>query len=90
MLYRTISLALVALLLHASISAQGQPQSPTQTVTKMQQVLHKAKEKDKAVKVTLNKKFDNLKNFSGKVSDISATGFVLTDEKTGATKKLAY
>ena len=56
----------------------------------MQQVLHKAQEKDKAVKVTLKKKIDNQKKFSGKVSDISDTGFVVTDQKTGKIQKLAY
>ena len=90
MVFKAISLALVAALLHGSIAAQDQPQSPQQTVAKMQQVLHKAQEKDKAVKVILNKKIDNQKKFSGKVSDISDTGFTLTDYKTGTTKKLAY
>jgi hypothetical protein len=56
----------------------------------MQQVLRKAQEKDKAVKVILNKKIDNQKKIIGKVSDISDTGFVLTDQKTGTTKQLAY
>ena len=90
MLYRAISLVLVAVLLHGSIAAQGQSQSPEQTVAKMQQVLHKAQEKDKAVKITLNKKIDNQNQFSGKVSDISDTGFVLTEQKTRTTKKIAY
>jgi hypothetical protein len=65
MLYRGISLALVVVLLHGSVAAQAQPQSPTQTVAKMQQVLHKAQGKDKAVKVTLNKKMDNPKQVYG-------------------------
>jgi hypothetical protein len=56
----------------------------------MQQVLRKAQEKDKTVKVILNKKIDNQKKLIGKVSDISDTGFVLTDQKTGTTKQLAY
>ena len=90
MLYKAISLALVAVLLHGSIAAQDQPQSSAQTVAKMQQVLHKAQEKDKAVKVILNKKIDKQKKFSGKVSDISDTGFVVTDQKTGKPMKLAY
>lgn len=90
MLYRAISLALVVVLLHGSVAAQGQPHSPTQTVAKMQQVLHKAQEKDKAVKVTLNKKIDNQSKFTGKVSEISDTGFTLTDQKTGKPMKLAY
>ena len=56
----------------------------------MQQVLNKAREKDKAVKVILNKKIDNQTKFSGKVSEISDSGFVVTDEKTGTTKRLSY
>lgn len=51
---------LVAVLLHGSLIAQTQPQSPVQTPAKMQQVLHKAQEKDKAV-VILNKKIDKQK-----------------------------
>ncbi|HYM79093.1 MAG TPA: hypothetical protein VE377_24170 [Candidatus Dormibacteraeota bacterium] len=90
MLYKAISLAIAAVLLHSTIAAQDQAQSPPQTVAKMQQVLRKAQEKDKAVKVILNKKIDNQKKLTGKVSDISDTGFVLTDQKTGTTKQLAY
>jgi hypothetical protein len=90
MFYRAISLVIVAALVHGSIAAQEQPQSPPQTVAQMQQVLHKAQEKDKAVKVILNKKIDKQKKFSGKVSDISDTGFVVTDQKTGTPMKLAY
>lgn len=90
MIYGAVSLVLVAVLLHGSVAAQAQPQSPSQTVPKMQQVLHKAQEKDKAVKVTLNKKIDNQNQFSGKVSEVSDTGFVLTDQKTRTTKRLAY
>jgi hypothetical protein len=89
MFYRAISLVLVAVLLHSSIAAQTSS-SPTQRVAKMQQVLRKAQEKDKAVKVILNRQIDNQKKFSGKVSDISDTGFVLTNQKTGTTTQLAY
>jgi RimP-like protein len=90
MFYKAVSVALVAVFLHGSMAAQDQPQSPAQAVAQMQQVLHKAQEKNKAVKVTLKKKIDNQKKFSGKVSDISDTGFVITDQKTGTTKRLAY
>jgi hypothetical protein len=90
MLYKAIALGLVAVLLNGSIAAQDQPQSPSQTVANMQQVLNKAREKDKAVKVILNKKIDNQTKFSGKVSEISDSGFVVTNEKTGTTKRLAY
>ena len=90
MFYRAISLALVVVLLHGSVAAQAQLQSPIQTVAKMQQVLHKAQEKDKAVKVTLNKKIDNQSKFTGKVSEISDTSFTITDQHTGKPIKLAY
>jgi 1,4-dihydroxy-2-naphthoyl-CoA synthase len=90
MLYKAIALGVVAVLLNGSIAAQDQPQSPPQTVANMQQVLNKAREKDKAVKVILNKKIDNQTKFSGKVSEISDSGFVVTNEKTGTTKRLAY
>lgn len=76
MLYRAISLALVVVLLHGSVAAQVQPQSPPQTVAQMQQALHKGQTKDKAVKVTLKRKIDNQRKFSGKVSEISNTGFL--------------
>ena len=90
MFYRAVSVLLVAVLVHGSIASQDQPLSPQRTVAKMQQVLRKAQEKDKAVEVILNKKIDNQKKVIGKVSDISDTGFVLTDQKTGTTKQLAY
>ena len=90
MLCRVISLVLVAVLLHGSIAAQTPPQSPPQTVARMQQVVHKAQEKDKAVKVTLKEKSDNQRKFSGKVSEISDSGFTLTDQKTGKTMKMGY
>ena len=90
MFYRTISVILVAVLVHGSIAAQDQTQSSPQTVAKMEEVLHKALEKDKAVKVILKTKIDNQKKFRGKVSDISDTGFVVADQKTGRIQKLAY
>ena len=90
MLYKAISLVLAAALLHSSIAAQDQPQPPPQTAAKMQQVLHKAQDKDKVVKVILNKKIDKQKKFSGKVSEISGTGFVVIDQKSGKAMTLAY
>jgi uncharacterized membrane protein len=90
MLYKTISLALVAVLLHGSIVAQAQPQSPAHTAAQMQRVLRKAQEKSKAVKVTLKTMIDNQTIFSGNVSEISDTGFVLTNQKTQTTKTFAY
>lgn len=90
MLYKAIALGLAAVFLNASIAAQDQPQSPSQSVGNMQQVLNKAREKDKVVKVILNEKIDNQTKFSGKVSEISHSGFVVTNEKTGATRRFAY
>ncbi len=90
MLHKAISLILLVVLLHGSIAGQNQTQSPPQTIAKMQQVLHKAQEKDKAVKVTLKQKIDNHRKFSGKISEISDMGFTLSDQKTGKTMNLAY
>ena len=90
MISKIIPVILVVALLNGNIAAQDLSQSPPQAVSKMQQVLRKAQEKDKAIKVTLNKKIENRKKFSGKVGDISDTGFTLTDQKTGKPMKLAY
>ena len=89
MFFKMISAVLIAVFLHGNMAAQASP-SPPQSVAQMQQVLRKAQEKDKAVKVILKTKIDNQKKFSGKVSDISDTGFVVTDQKTQTTKRLAY
>ena len=56
----------------------------------MQQVLRNAQEKDKAVKVILNKKIDQQEKFSGKVSEVSDIGFVVIDQKTGKATTFAY
>lgn len=90
MFYRAISLLLTAFLVHGSVAAQDQPQPPRQTVAQMQQVLHRAQDKEKTVKVTLKTKIDNQKKFSGKVSEVSDSGFVLTNQKSGKVQKLAY
>ncbi len=90
MFVQAISLALVAVLVHGSIAAQDQPTPPRQSADKMHQVLHKAQEKNKAVKVILHTKIGKRRKFSGKVSEISDTGFVVTDEKTGKTQRLDY
>lgn len=90
MLCKAISLALISVVLYGSVAAQEQPQSPSQTVAKMQQVLRKAQEKDKAVNVSLERKIDNQNKLSGKVSEISDTSFTLTEHKTGKITKLAY
>ncbi len=90
MISKVISVVLAAALLHGSIAAQDQPQSAQQTIAKIQRVLRKAQEKNKAVKVTLNKKIHNQNKFSGKVGDISDTGFIVDDEKTGIATTLAY
>jgi hypothetical protein len=84
MLSKVIPAALVTVLLHGSLVAQAQPQSPVQTPAEMQQVLRRADQKDKVVKVTLEKKkIDNQRKFTGKVSAFSDTGFTVTDQKTG-------
>lgn len=85
-----IAVLLVTVMVHECLIAQTAPQSPVQTQAKMQQILRKAHEKDKAVNVTLKKKIENRKKLSGKVSDISETGFVVTDQKTRTSKELAY
>ncbi len=90
MLSRVVSLALIVVLLHTSIVAQALPQSTPQTLAKMQEVLHKAQDRDKAVKVTLKEKIDNQRKFNGRVSEISDTSFTLNDQKTGKTMKFAY
>ena len=90
MLYRAVSAVLVTALLQGSIAAQDQTQSAPQIVANIQQVLHKAQDKDKAVEVTLTRAIDNRKGFSGKVSEISDTGFVLTNRDSGKLQKLAY
>lgn len=90
MLSKVIPVALVTVLLHGSLVAQAQPQSPVQTPAEMQQALRRAEQKDKAVQVTLEKKIDNQRKFTGKVSEVSDTGFTVTDQKTGKSTKFAY
>lgn len=90
MLYRVVPLVIVALLLPSTMAAQAQSQPPQQTPAQMQQVLQNAQQKNKAVKVTLKQKIENHRKFSGGVSDISDTGFTLTDRKTGRAMKLTY
>ncbi len=89
MLSKLIAAVLIGALTQGNLAAQTQP-SPVQTVAKMQQVLHKAQEKDRAVKVTLKKKMDGQGKFTGKVSEISDTGFTIADQKTGKAVKLDY
>ena len=90
MIFKMISVVLVASLLYSSMAAQDQARSSLQTVTSMQQILRKAQEKNKAVKITLNKKIENQLNFSGKVSGVSDADFTLSDQKTGKTMQIAY
>lgn len=90
MVAQGISIILVLALLHGSIAAQDLNQPSRQTVPKMQQVLRKAKDRDREVKVILNRKVESRKKFSGKVSEISESDFVITDQKTGASTQLAY
>ncbi len=90
MLREAISLALVAALLQGSIAAQDELQSPTQSVARMHEVLRKAQESHKAVRVVLMKKINGRKTLSGYVRDISDTGFVVIDSKTDATSQLLF
>jgi hypothetical protein len=90
MVFKVIAAILVIVLLHGSLVGQTQPQSPLQTPAEMQQVLRRAEQKDKAVKVTLEKNIDNQRKFSGKVSEVSDMGFTVTDPKTGRSTKFAY
>ena len=89
MISKMISAVLVAAILQGSIAAQDQARSQQQTITTMQHFLRKAQEKNKAVKVTLNKKINNQRKVSGGVSGISDTGFVIDDEKTGTATTVA-
>jgi len=90
MISRMISAVLVAALLHGSLIAQELPQSSRQTTAEMQEVLRKAQRKDKAIRVILNRKIDTQQKLTGNVSNISDTGFVITDQKTGTATTLAY
>lgn len=90
MLLKAICLVLVSVLLHSSLSAQAESQPTAQSAAQMQQVLRKAKEKDKAVKVTLRQKIEAQRKFSGKVGDISETSFTFAERKTGKTMTFAY
>lgn len=89
MLYRLLSVVLVVALVHGSVTAQ-ESQSTAQPVSKMQQILRKAQEKDKPVKVTLNRRIENRNKLTGRVSEISDTGFTLTEEQTGRPMVLSY
>lgn len=90
MISKIISAVLVAALLSGSIAAQEQALVPPQTVAKIQHVLRKAQEKNKSVKVRLNKNVNNQNKLSGRVSGISDTGFVIDDEKSGRATTVAY
>lgn len=90
MFYRAITLSLVFLLVQGSMAAQDQSQFPQQTVAQMQKVLRQAEESNKAVKVTLKKKIDRQSKFKGTVSEISDSGFVLTNQKDGKIQTLNY
>ena len=59
------SAVLVCVLMHSSVVAENQPQSATQSVIKMQQVLHKAQDKNKVVKVAVQKKVGNQRSLRG-------------------------
>jgi len=90
MISKTISVVLVLILLHGGVVSETQQQPPTQNIAKMQEVLHKAQNKDKAVKITLLKKINKQRKFTGKVMEISDAGFSIADQKTGKTTNFAY
>jgi histidinol dehydrogenase len=90
MIHKMIAVVLVAVFVHGSLAAQTQPQASLQTPAQMQQVLRKAQDKGKAVKVTLNRKLDNRNKLTGKVSEISDTGFTFIDQKTREAMQVAY
>ncbi len=90
MFYKIVTVVLISLLLHNTLVAQTQPQSPKQTPAQMQQVLRKAQENDKAVNVSLSKKINDKKKLAGKVIEVSDADFTLIDSKTGAATKLEY
>jgi hypothetical protein len=89
MISKMVSVFLVGLVLHGSIAAQTLS-SPTQDVTKMQQVLRSVQEQGKAITVTLSRKIDNKTKLTGKVSEVSDTSFTLTNQRTGNPMTLAY
>jgi hypothetical protein len=87
--YKFVSLILVAVLVHSSVAAQSMRQSPAQP-EKIQQILRKAQDNDKAVKVTLARNIGGRTKLEGKVSEISGSGFTLIEQKTGKITTLTY
>ena len=91
MLHRFISLVLISVLATLfCIPTQAQESPPAQTINEMKHVVQKALDKDKPVKVKLKEKLSGKTKLTGRVSEVSDAGFVLTDEKTKATTKLTY
>jgi|SRR5215470_317109 len=90
MISKTISAVLVCVLLHCNVVAQNESQPHTQTVAKVQQAIQKARERDKAVKITLQKKIENQRKFTGRVVEISDAGFAIADQKSGNTRTFKY
>jgi len=91
MLRKSISLVLISILATLfSVPAQAQEQPLAQTINEMKQVVQKALDKDKPVKVKLKEKLSGKTKLTGRVSEVSDAGFVLIDEKTRATTKLTY
>jgi hypothetical protein len=88
MTLKAVATVLVCVLVHSNLFAETQSQA--QTVTKVQQVLHKAQEKNKAVKVSLLKKKDGQHRFTGRVVTISDTDFAISDQKSGQTMSIRY
>jgi hypothetical protein len=88
MMFKTVATVLVCVVAHSNLIAETQSQA--QTVAKVQQVLHKAHEKNKAVKVSLLKKKGGPHKFTGRVVTISDTDFAISDQKSGQTMSIRY
>ena len=87
-IFKAVATVLVCVLVHSNLFAETQSQA--ETLTKMQQVLHKAQKKSKPVEITLRKEIDNQRKFTGRVVDISDAGFAIADQKSGKTTNFRY
>jgi hypothetical protein len=91
MLRKFVSLALIGVLANLfRVPAQAQEQPWVQTIKEMKQVVQKALDKEKSVRVKLKKRQSGKTTLTGRVSEVSEAGFTLTDEKTNTTSTLTY
>ena len=72
------------------VPTQAQEQPWVQTVKEMKQVVHKAIDNDKSVKVKLKERRSGQTTLTGRVSEASDAGFILSDEKTNRASTLRY